>query len=91
MSIAIDGCLEQQNGFVHGGVISYIADNSIKFTGGLSLGGDALTSEFQTNYLKPAVGLILIARAYVKSTGSGKLYFSARYSLSKTQNRSCVP
>ena len=43
MSIAIDGYLEQQNGFVHGGVISYIADNSIKFTGGLSLGGDALT------------------------------------------------
>nr|WP_233176234.1 PaaI family thioesterase [Dyella sp. ASV24] len=62
--------LKQQHGFVHGGVISYLADNAITFAGGLALGGDALTSEYKINYLKPAVGTHLIARAHAK--GSGK-------------------
>ena len=61
--------LKQQHGFVHGGVISYLADNAITFAGGLALGGDALTSEFKINYLKPAVGSHLIARAHAKSKG----------------------
>jgi uncharacterized protein (TIGR00369 family) len=61
--------LKQQDGFVHGGVISYLADNSITFAGGLALGGNALTSEFKINYLKPAVGSLLVARAHAKSVG----------------------
>lgn len=61
--------LTQQHGFVHGGVISYLADNAITFAGGLALGGNALTSEFKINYVKPAVGARLIARAEAKSTG----------------------
>lgn len=32
--------LQQQHGFVHGGVISYLADNALTFAGGLALGGD---------------------------------------------------
>lgn len=55
--------LQQQHGFVHGGVISYLADNALTFAGGLVLGGDALTAEFKINYGKPAVGGALIARA----------------------------
>ena len=61
--------LTQQHGFVHGGVISYLADNAITFAGGLALGGDALTSEFKINYLKPAVGSHLVARAQTRSAG----------------------
>jgi len=61
--------LKQQHGFVHGGVISYLADNAITFAGGLALGGDALTSEYKINYLKPAVGTHLIARAHAKGKG----------------------
>lgn len=61
--------LTQQHGFVHGGVISYLADNAITFAGGLALGGDALTSEFKINYLKPAVGSHLVARAQARSAG----------------------
>jgi uncharacterized protein (TIGR00369 family) len=70
LSLPIVDHLKQQHGFVHGGVISYLADNSITFAGGLALGGNALTSEFKINYLKPAVGSMLIARA--KATGVGK-------------------
>jgi len=69
LSIPIVDHLKQQHGFVHGGVISYLADNSITFAGGLALGGNALTSEFKINYLKPAVGSHLVARAQAKSVG----------------------
>jgi uncharacterized protein (TIGR00369 family) len=69
LSIPIVEHLQQQHGFVHGGVISYLADNAITFAGGLALGGDALTSEFKINYIKPAKGAELIARAHAKSAG----------------------
>jgi uncharacterized protein (TIGR00369 family) len=57
------GEIQQQHGFVHGGVVSYLADNALTFAGGLALGGDALTAEFKINYAKPAVGEALVARA----------------------------
>ncbi|MEN5298943.1 PaaI family thioesterase [Brucella sp. TWI559] len=69
LRLAISHNLKQQHGFVHGGVLSYLADNTITFAGGLALGGDALTSEFKINYLKPARGTELIARASAKNTG----------------------
>lgn len=55
--------LQQQHGFLHGGVISYLADNALTFAGGLALGGDALTSEYKINYASPAVGDTIVARA----------------------------
>ncbi len=61
--------LNQQHGFAHGGVISYLADNAITFAGGIALGGNALTSEFKINYVKPGTGEKLIARATTKSVG----------------------
>ncbi|WP_266168931.1 PaaI family thioesterase [Dyella subtropica] len=69
LTLAIVDHLKQQHGFVHGGVISYLADNSITFAGGLALGGNALTSEFKLNYLKPATGSHLVARAKARSIG----------------------
>lgn len=62
--------LTQQHGYVHGGVVSYLADNAITFAGGLALGGDALTSEYKINYLRPATGPRLIARAHAESVGT---------------------
>lgn len=55
--------LQQQHGYLHGGVISYLADNALTFAGGLALGGDALTSEYKINYASPAKGDTIIARA----------------------------
>ncbi|QNS05485.1 PaaI family thioesterase [Streptomyces xanthii] len=55
--------LQQQHGFVHGGVLSYLADNALTFAGGLALGGDALTAEYKINYCRPATGDVVIARA----------------------------
>jgi uncharacterized protein (TIGR00369 family) len=59
----------QQHGFAHGGVVSYLADNALTFAGGSVL-GDSVTLEYKINYLRPAIGQRLVARARV--TGSGK-------------------
>ncbi len=61
--------LLQQNGFVHGGVVSYIADNALTFAGGSALGPEVLTSEYKINYLRPAAGGRLVARASVVYAG----------------------
>lgn len=65
LTIPITPQLNQQNGFVHGGVISYAADNALTFAGGSVLGTAVVTSEYKINYLKPAIGTRLIARATV--------------------------
>jgi uncharacterized protein (TIGR00369 family) len=63
--IPITNQLKQQHGFVHGGVISYAADNALTFVGGSVLGPAVLTSEYKINYLRPAIGRELIAKATV--------------------------
>lgn len=65
LTIAITPRLQQQHGFVHGGVISYAADTALTFVGGSVLGPAVVTSEYKINYLRPAIGTVLIARATV--------------------------
>jgi uncharacterized protein (TIGR00369 family) len=65
LTIPITPQLKQQHGFVHGGVISYAADNALTFAGGSVLGPAVVTSECKINYLRPAMGMTLIARARV--------------------------
>jgi uncharacterized protein (TIGR00369 family) len=55
----------QQNGFAHGGVIGYLADNSLTFAGGSVLGPNVLTEGYSITYLRPGVGDRLVARAVV--------------------------
>lgn len=57
--------LMQQNGYLHGGVLAYAADNAITFAGGSSLGPAVLTSGMSISYLRPAHGQTLRARAQV--------------------------
>jgi len=59
----------QQHGFIHGGVISYLADNCLTFSGGSVL-GNSVTSEYKINYVRPAIGHKLIARATVLYSGT---------------------
>ena len=63
LELALRTELLQQNGFVHGGVISYLADNALTYAGGAAAGFAVVTSEFKINYVRPAVGERLIARA----------------------------
>ena len=61
--------IRQQHGFVHGGVVSYTADNALTYAGGTALGVPVVTSEFKINYVRPAVGRRLIARAVAQHVG----------------------
>jgi uncharacterized protein (TIGR00369 family) len=46
--------LLQQNGYLHGGVLAYAADNALTFAGGSALGPAVLTGGFTIDYLMPA-------------------------------------
>ena len=72
LKIPIRPELKQQHGFVHGGVISYAADNTLTFAGGSVLGPGVATSEFKINYLRPAIGDFLVARATVIYTSKSQ-------------------
>lgn len=69
LELAVDERLKQQNGFVHGGVLAYLADNALTFAGGGVLGPRVVTGEFKLNYLRPAIGQRLIARATIVHAG----------------------
>jgi uncharacterized protein (TIGR00369 family) len=55
ISLLIKPELLQQHGFVHGGVVAYLADNALTCAGGTVL-GDSLTAEFKINFVRPAIG-----------------------------------
>ncbi len=69
LSLPVAPQLLQQNGFVHGGVLAYLADNALTYAGGSVL-APVLTSEFKINYLRPATGADrLVAVATVVGSG----------------------
>jgi len=72
LKIPIREELKQQFGFVHGGVISYAADNALTFAGGSVLGTSVVTSEFKVNYVRPAMGDFILARAGVVHAGKSQ-------------------
>ncbi|MGH8827590.1 MAG: PaaI family thioesterase, partial [Jiangellaceae bacterium] len=45
--------LRQQFGYVHGGVISYLADNALTFAGGSVLGSHVLIAGYSIDFLAP--------------------------------------
>ena len=61
----------QHLGFIHGGVISTLMDNTGWYAAmsNLDKGYTAVTMEIKINYLKPATGNYLIANAEVKRQG----------------------
>jgi uncharacterized protein (TIGR00369 family) len=61
--------LFQQSGFVHGGVLAYLADAAITFAAGTVLGRDVVTADVKLNYLRPARGAELLAQATVVHVG----------------------
>ncbi len=67
--IPITEQVKQIHGFVHGGVVSYAADNALTYAGASALGRGVVTSEFKINYVRPARGEWLIARASVVHAG----------------------
>lgn len=72
LQIPLTQQLLQQEGFAHGGLISYAADNALTFAGGTALGVPVVTSEFKINYLRPVMGDRIVARASAVHTGKSQ-------------------
>jgi uncharacterized protein (TIGR00369 family) len=72
LKVPIKDTLKQQHGFLHGGVISYAADNALTYVGGSVLGPNVVTSEFKINYMRPVMGDFIIARAKVIYAGNNQ-------------------
>jgi uncharacterized protein (TIGR00369 family) len=72
LALNVTDTLKQQNGFVHGGVLSYLADNALTFAGGTAMQTPVVTSEYKVNYLRPAIGQRLIVRANAVHTGKSQ-------------------
>jgi uncharacterized protein (TIGR00369 family) len=91
LSLPISAQLLQQHGFAHGGVVSYLADNALTYAGGTALGSNALTLEFKINYVRPAIGERLIARAVAEATGKTQSVCSCRvYALKEGEEKLCA-
>lgn len=60
--------MRQQHGIAHGGVISALADATLAFAAG-SIFDDLVTLEFKVNFVRPARGSRLTARATVLHAG----------------------
>ncbi len=65
--------LRQQNGYVHGGVLSYAADNTLTFAAGTVVGSGVVTAGFSIDYLRPATGGVLRAEARVVRAGRTRI------------------
>ena len=72
LHVPITEAVKQQHGFVHGGVLSYATDNALTYAGGTALRVPVVTSEFKINYLRPAIGERLVARAEAVHTGKSQ-------------------
>lgn len=72
LELPLRAALRQQNGFAHGGVVSYLADNALTYAGGTALRVPVVTSEFKINYARPALGVRLVARAEAIAVGGSQ-------------------
>ncbi|AZG47909.1 PaaI family thioesterase [Gordonia insulae] len=73
LALDIRDDLRQQYGYIHGGVLSYLADNALTYAAALGLGTDIITSGFSIEYLSPADdGRELVAEAVLVHAGRTK-------------------
>ena len=91
LRLKVNDDLRQQYGFVHGGVLSYLADNALAFAGGTVLEPLVFSSEFKINYLRPAGGDTLLAEATVIHAGRNQAVVRCDiYDCREEQRKLCV-
>lgn len=75
--------LTQNNGYIHGGVIGYLADNASGCAASTMLPDGAVslvTSEYKLNLLRPATGIRAISRGEVVKAGRRQCVVETRVS-----------
>ena len=85
--------IEQQHGFVHGGVVGMIADSAAGYAAMTTISANAsvLTVEYKMNLLAPADGDKLIARGQVIRAGRTLIITKAEvFAIKKEQPTLCA-
>jgi len=85
--------IEQQHGFVHGGVVGMIADSAAGYAAMTMVPADAsvLSVEFKMNMLAPADGDTLIARGEVVKAGRTLIVTKAEvFAVTEGQEKMCA-
>ena len=85
--------LTQQHGYIHGGVISTIADSSAGYAAFtlVPVGSSVLTVEFKINLVSPARGDKFIARAKVLRSGRTlQIVMSEVFSIENNEEKLCA-
>lgn len=59
----------QQNGYLHGGVLAYLADNAVTFAAGSVLGPHMLTASVALDYLRPVTGDVECVARVISTSG----------------------
>jgi uncharacterized protein (TIGR00369 family) len=91
LQLALTDQLKQQNGFAHGGVISYLADNALTYAGGTAMQVPVVTSEFKINYVRPGIGERLIARARAEAVSKSQAVCRCEvYAVSGGEEKLCA-
>jgi uncharacterized protein (TIGR00369 family) len=68
VSMPFDWRFTQHHGYLHGGLIGYLADTALSWAAA-SVVGDVLTSEFRVHLLAPGKGDRFLARGWVIKAG----------------------
>jgi uncharacterized protein (TIGR00369 family) len=84
--------LFQQDGFVHAGVVSAIADTAAGYAAMSARpeGSAVLTAEFKINLMAPARGAMLVARARVLRSGKRLTVAAADVYAQESDKETCV-
>ncbi len=91
LQVPITAQVKQQNGFAHGGVLSYLADNALTFAGGTALHVPVVTAEFKINYVRPGVGDRLVARARAVHVGRSQAVCQCEvFAVNGTEEKLCA-
>ncbi len=91
LAVTITEQLKQQMGFAHGGVVSYLADNALTYAGGTAMRVPVVTSEYKINYVRPAIGERLIAKAHAVFVGKTQAVCQCEvYALSGGEEKLCA-
>ncbi len=77
LTLAIKDQYRQNFGAIHGGVISYMVDVGLAYAAASEV-GDCVTSELKINYIRPAVGDLVVARGKTISVGSRQVVCECR-------------
>jgi len=93
ISLSFSKSLSQQHGYIHGGVISTIADSSAGYAAFTLAPVDStvLTTEFKINLLSPAKGDKFIAKAKVLKSGKTlQIVSSEVYAVDNGEEKLCA-